>query len=108
MTFQPVGSRLPRWPASRRRGTTPNAALHATRSRRQRITFSPRTLRGEGPAFAGPIAASQPAHIPNLESSKERAMKRVLPLLVAIIALAIAVLGHRASSAQDEQDKYTL
>ena len=35
-------------------------------------------------------------------------MKRILPLLVAIIALAFAVLGHSASSAQDKQDKYTL
>jgi hypothetical protein len=35
-------------------------------------------------------------------------MKRILPLLVAIIALAFAILGHRASSAQDKQDKYTL
>ena len=35
-------------------------------------------------------------------------MKRILPLLMAIIALALAVLGHRASSAQDEQEKYTL
>jgi hypothetical protein len=35
-------------------------------------------------------------------------MKRILPLLVAIIALALALLGHRASSAQDKQDKYTL
>ena len=35
-------------------------------------------------------------------------MKRILPLLVAIIALALAVLGHRASSAQDKQDKYTV
>ena len=32
-------------------------------------------------------------------------MKRTLPLWVAIIVLAVAVLGHRASSAQD---KYTL
>jgi hypothetical protein len=35
-------------------------------------------------------------------------MKRILPLLVVIVALAVAVLGHRASSAQDTQDKYTL
>jgi hypothetical protein len=35
-------------------------------------------------------------------------MKRILPLLVAIIAVALAALGHRASSAQDKQDKYTL
>src|SRR5271156_2329469 len=35
-------------------------------------------------------------------------MKRILPLLMASIALAVAVLGHRASSAQDKQDKYTL
>jgi hypothetical protein len=34
-------------------------------------------------------------------------MKRILPLLVAIVALAV-VLGHRVSSAQDKQDKYTL
>jgi hypothetical protein len=35
-------------------------------------------------------------------------MKRTLPLSMAIIALALAVLGHGASSAQDKQDKYTL
>jgi hypothetical protein len=35
-------------------------------------------------------------------------MKRTLPLLMAIIALAVAVLCHRASHAQDNQDKYTL
>ena len=35
-------------------------------------------------------------------------MKKILPLLMAIIALALAVLGHRVSSAQDKQDKYTL
>ena len=35
-------------------------------------------------------------------------MKRILPLLMVIIALALAVLGRRASSAQDKQDKYTL
>ncbi len=35
-------------------------------------------------------------------------MKRILPWLVAIVALAVAVLGHRVSSAQDKQDKYTL
>ena len=35
-------------------------------------------------------------------------MKRILPLLMVIIALALAVLGGRATSAQDKQDKYTL
>ena len=35
-------------------------------------------------------------------------MKRILPLLVVIVATAVAVLGHRASSAQEKQDKYTL
>src|ERR1700735_2903929 len=35
-------------------------------------------------------------------------MKRILPLSVAIIAVALAVLGHRASSAPDKQDKDTL
>jgi len=35
-------------------------------------------------------------------------MKKILPLLMAIIALALAVLGHRVSSAQDKQGKYTL
>ena len=42
-------------------------------------------------------------------------MKRILPLLMVIVALAVAVLGHtvavsghRAGSAQDNQDKYTL
>ena len=35
-------------------------------------------------------------------------MKRILPLLMAIIALVLAVLGHRVSPAQDKQDKYTL
>lgn len=34
-------------------------------------------------------------------------MKRILPLLMAIIALVLAVLGHRVSPAQDKQDKYT-
>ncbi len=35
-------------------------------------------------------------------------MKRLLPLLVVIVALAAAVLGYRVSSAQDKQDKYSL
>ena len=35
-------------------------------------------------------------------------MKRNLPWLMVIIALALAVLGGRATSAQDKQDKYTL
>jgi len=35
-------------------------------------------------------------------------MKRTLPLLMLIVALAVAVLGHMAGSAQDKQDKYTL
>ena len=35
-------------------------------------------------------------------------MKRILPLVMVIIAPGLAVLGHRASSAQDKQDKYTL
>ena len=35
-------------------------------------------------------------------------MKKILPLLMVIIALAVAVLSHRAGSAQDKQDKYTL
>jgi hypothetical protein len=35
-------------------------------------------------------------------------MQRILPLLMVTIALGLAVLGHRASSAQDKQDKYTL
>jgi hypothetical protein len=35
-------------------------------------------------------------------------MKRILPWLMVIIALALAVLSGRASSAQDKQDKYTL
>jgi hypothetical protein len=35
-------------------------------------------------------------------------MKRLLPLLVVIVALALTILGHRVSSAQDKQDKYTL
>ena len=35
-------------------------------------------------------------------------MKRTLPLLMVIIALALAVLVGRAGSAQDKQDKYTL
>jgi hypothetical protein len=35
-------------------------------------------------------------------------MKRILPLLAAIIALALTVLGGRANFAQDKQDKYTL
>ena len=34
-------------------------------------------------------------------------MKKILSSLM-MIALALAVLGHRASSAQDKQDKYTL
>ena len=54
------------------------------------------------------FGTSRPEQIPNLQSSEERAMKRILPLLMVIIALALAVLGHRASSAQDKQDKYTL
>jgi hypothetical protein len=35
-------------------------------------------------------------------------VKKILPLVMVIIALGLAVLGHRASSAQDKQDKYTL
>jgi Cytochrome P460 len=35
-------------------------------------------------------------------------MKRTFFLLIAIIAVALAVPGHRAGSAQDKQDKYTL
>ena len=35
-------------------------------------------------------------------------MKRILPSMVVIVALAVAVLGHRTGSAQDKQDKYTL
>lgn len=35
-------------------------------------------------------------------------MKRILPLLMGLIALVLAVLGGGASSAQDKQDKYTL
>jgi Cytochrome P460 len=35
-------------------------------------------------------------------------MKKILPLLMAIIALALAFLGHRVSSAQDKENKYTL
>ena len=35
-------------------------------------------------------------------------MKRNLPWLMVIIALALAVLSGRATSAQDKQDKYTL
>ena len=35
-------------------------------------------------------------------------MKRILPWLMLIIALLLAVLGSRAPSAQDTQDKYTL
>jgi hypothetical protein len=35
-------------------------------------------------------------------------MKKILSLLTVIIALALAVLGDRASSAQEKQDKYTL
>jgi hypothetical protein len=39
---------------------------------------------------------------------EERAMKTSLSGVVAIVALALAVLGGRANSAQDKQDKYTL
>ena len=35
-------------------------------------------------------------------------MKRILPLVVVIVAPTVAVLAHRAGSAQDKQDKYTL
>jgi hypothetical protein len=35
-------------------------------------------------------------------------MKRILPLLLVIIALALAVVGGAASSAQDKHDRYTL
>jgi hypothetical protein len=35
-------------------------------------------------------------------------MKRIPPLLMVIIALALAVLGGRSNSAQDKQDKYSL
>jgi cytochrome P460 len=35
-------------------------------------------------------------------------MQRILPLLMVTIALGPAVLSHRASSAQDKQDKYNL
>src|ERR1700721_1205378 len=49
---------------------------------------------------AGPNSATLP-------SSEERAMKRLL-LLMTIIALMLAIPGHKTSSAQDKQDKYTL
>jgi hypothetical protein len=35
-------------------------------------------------------------------------MKKILPLLIVIISLALALLDGRATSAQDKQDKYTL
>ena len=35
-------------------------------------------------------------------------MKATLSLIAAIVAVALAVLGGRASSAQQKQDKYTL
>jgi hypothetical protein len=35
-------------------------------------------------------------------------MKRILTLLMVIIAVALAILGSHATSAQDKQDKYTL
>ena len=35
-------------------------------------------------------------------------MKKILPLLMVIISLALALLDGRAISAQDKQDKYTL
>jgi hypothetical protein len=35
-------------------------------------------------------------------------MKRILPLSMVGIAVALSLVGHRASSAQDNQDKYTL
>jgi len=35
-------------------------------------------------------------------------MKRILPVLMVIVALALVVFGDRASSAQEKQDKYTL
>ena len=35
-------------------------------------------------------------------------MKKILPLLMVIISLALALLDGRATSAQDKQDKYTL
>jgi hypothetical protein len=40
-------------------------------------------------------------------SAEERDMKKIPPLMV-ILAIALAVLDDRASSAQDRQDKYTL
>jgi hypothetical protein len=48
------------------------------------------------------------AQTPNFHSSEERAMKRTLPFWMAVIALSLAVVGLRASSAQDNQNKYTL
>jgi hypothetical protein len=47
MTPEPIHSRLPPRPASRRRGTTRSAALRATISRRQRINFSRHTPEDE-------------------------------------------------------------
>ena len=35
-------------------------------------------------------------------------MKRILSLLMVMMALALGILVHGASSAQDKQDKYTL
>jgi hypothetical protein len=35
-------------------------------------------------------------------------MKRILPLVMVIVALALAVSAGRTSSAQDKQDRYTL
>ena len=35
-------------------------------------------------------------------------MKKTLPLLLVIIALAFVILGRRTASSQDKQDKYSL
>src|ERR1700684_1917943 len=58
-------------------------------------------------ALGASICYSPAGLIPKLESSKDRAMKRILPLLMVITALALALCGG-ANSARDKQDKYTL
>lgn len=35
-------------------------------------------------------------------------MKKPVPLLLVIIALAFVILGRRTASSQDKQDKYSL
>jgi hypothetical protein len=105
MTPRQVPSNRRRCRASRRWATTPNAALHATTWQRQRITFSPRTPKDELERDASKVR-----FVADIwgQAAEERDMKKTLPLLLLIIALAFVILGRGTASSQDKQDKYSL